>query len=277
MVTDGETNTLYVSEKLKKRSTFWLQFESILTSKKIEYHLLPFTRDIWAVDYMPIQIDENKFIQFKYEPDYLQNREFISTQTKAKLVCEAIGIKPVESELKIDGGNVIKGKNWAILTDKIFKENRFFEKEKLVAELERLFLTRIVIIPQDPYDYLGHADGIVRYYSEDAVLINRGEHGQGAALHKKLKRVLRASGIESIEIPHQPCSTNSSNAHGFYINFLQMKNFILVPLFNLKQDETAVRFFEQLYPNQSVETIDSREISKDNGVLNCVTWNIKSF
>src|SRR5690606_25240750 len=114
---------LFLSEKLKERDQFLSELIHILDHQKIMYEFLPFTNDIWAVDYMPIQQGIDKFIQFKYEPDYLQTNQFILTQTDPKLVCKAIGLNTIYSEIRMDGGNLIKGKDWVILTDKIFSEN----------------------------------------------------------------------------------------------------------------------------------------------------------
>ena len=53
-----------------------------------------------------------------------------------------------------------------------------------------------------------------------------------------------------------------------------MNGFLLLPTFGLEEDEANFRMFEELFPHCRVETIDSREVSRDGGVLNCVSWNI---
>jgi agmatine deiminase len=225
---------------------------------------------------MPIQKELDKFILFKYEPDYLQNDEFILTQTDTKTVCKAIGLSTTDSNIKIDGGNVIKGNDWVILTDKIFKENASFEKNNLITELENLFEVKVIIIPQEPSDFTGHADGIVRYYNNDTVLINSYKPTDKKEFHKRLNKELRNQGLRTIEIPYSPYdNANCDLADGLYINYLQMENLILMPTFNKKEDEKTYRQFQQLFPGHIIETIDSRDISKDGGVLNCITWNIK--
>ena len=54
-----------------------------------------------------------------------------------------------------------------------------------------------------------------------------------------------------------------------------MENLIIVPTFGLKEDDQAVRRFEDLFPKQTIATVESREIAEHGGVLNCITWNIK--
>ncbi len=276
MIIDSETNLLYLSDVLKAREEFFNNLTSLLIKNGVKYRLLPETNDIWAVDYMPIQTGLTKFICFKYEPDYLQNDEYIITQTNTKSVCKAINLNTTDSEIKLDGGNVIKGKNWVILTDKIFDENAGFKKNELINELEVLFKTKVIIIPKEPNDFTGHADGVVRYYDNETVLINSYKPTDKREFQNRLTKELKNQGLRTIEIPYKPYDNkNYDMADGLYINYLQMDNFILLPTFEKKEDERAYRQFEQLFPGQTIETIDSRDVSVDGGVLNCITWNIK--
>lgn len=276
MIIDSETNLLYLSEVLRSREEFFNNLTSLLTKNGVKYKLLPETNDIWAVDYMPIQTDLTKFIQFRYEPDYLQNDEFILTQTNTKSVCKTVNLNTTDSEIKLDGGNVIKGKNWVILTDKIFKENADFKKNELINELENVFQVKVIIIPKEPNDFTGHADGVVRYYNNETVLINSYKPTDKIEFQRRLTKELKNQGLKTIEIPYNPYDNSDYDmADGLYINYLQMEDFILLPTFEKNEDERAYRQFEQLFPGHPIRTIDSREVSVDGGVLNCITWNIK--
>jgi agmatine deiminase len=66
-------------------------------------------------------------------------------------------LSPVKSNLIIDGGNVVRGKDWVILTDKIFKENPARTRTEILKELEKLFKAKPIIVPADPSDFTGHA------------------------------------------------------------------------------------------------------------------------
>lgn len=276
MIIDSETNLLYLSEVLQSRENFFNNLTSLLTKNGIKHKLLPQTNDIWAVDYMPIQTGLTDFIQFKYEPDYLQNDEFILTQTNTKSVCKAINLKTIDSEIKLDGGNVIKSKKWVILTDKVFDENANLKKNELINELENLFETKVIIIPKEPNDFTGHADGVVRYYDNETVLINSYKPTDKREFQNRLTKELKNQGLRTIEIPYNPYDNiNYDMADGLYINYLQMDNFILLPTFEKREDEKVYRQFEQLFSRQTIEIIDSRNIAADGGVLNCITWNIK--
>lgn len=144
MITDKETNKVYFSEWLKKDSDFkdaCSRITTILDKHKIDYTFLKETKDIWARDYMPVQKDVGSFIQFRYEPFYLQDQ--IEFQSDPKIVCPANGINPVFSNINIDGGNVIKWHDKVIISTRVFAENQGYDKIKLIAEIERLFDARV--------------------------------------------------------------------------------------------------------------------------------------
>lgn len=274
MITDDQTNFLYFSDKLLDRARFYSAFIEILKTSKINFDLLPFTNDIWCRDYMPIQASMNRFIQFVYKPNYLQSKKWIHTQTNPTLACDFLQIKPEECKLKLDGGNVIKGRTWAIITDKVFSENKHLTRKQIMTELEEIFQVNLIIIPKEPNEMTGHADGMVRFYNSDTVLINHYDRTVSENFKIKLKRALKNGGLDNIEIPFAPAGSTHEASDGLYINFLHMKDLMLIPTFKIKEDERAVKLFEQLYPGRCIKTIDSREISKDGGVLNCITWNI---
>ncbi len=277
MITDDKTNFLYLSDLLPRKKIFFESFTNLLASLQVRYELLPFTKDIWCRDYMPIQVEQCKFVRFKYEPDYLQNNTYISSQTNNKQVCRAIEIAAIESHIKIDGGNVIKGSDWVILTDKIFKENPTHTKLGLIKELENLFGCKIIIIPREPGDYTGHADGMVRYYDDNTLLINNYKPNDKPDFQRKLMRELKGNGFQLIKIPYNPYkNVNRESADGLYINYLKMDSLTILPIFGMKEDDLTARFFEQLFPGRPLKTIDAREVSKEGGVLNCITWNIKT-
>ena len=59
---------------------------------------------------------------------------------------------------------------------------------------------------------------------------------------------------------------------GFNVVFIV----IIVPLFGEGENRDAMNKLIELYPDNFIQRIDSREIAEESGVLNCITWNIKS-
>lgn len=275
MIPDRETNALYLSAKIQERRFFYGLLENCLVKNKIDFCLLKHTRDIWVRDFMPVQISSDRFVQFVYEPDYLEAPEYSDLKTNPILVVEGLGLNIAFSSLKLDGGNVIKSKNWVILTEKVFKENWQIPKWKIKKDLEDIFATKVIFIPQEPEDFTGHSDGILRCYDDDTVLVNEYRDSFNLGFRRKLFKVLKDEGIKTVPIPYNPYSNKTSeSARGAYINFLEISDLIILPFFGLKDDDIALKAFERLYPSRRIEVIDCNDIAKDGGVLNCISWAI---
>jgi len=115
---------------------------------------------------------------------------------------------------------------------------------------------------------------MVRFYDRDTVLINDYSK-EDINFQLRFRLALHNAGLNYIEIPYNPYNNvKDDQANGEYINYLQMHQAIIVPSFGIKHDEAVVRQFEQLFAGQTVITVDSNEIAKEGGILNCITWNI---
>lgn len=277
MITDNETNSLFLADTLPgKYPVFYDLFGTALRNANIEFQFLPNTKDVWAVDYMPIQIEHKDFVQFVYNPDYLRDsKRWRKTISDVDAICRDIGIEPAKSNILLDGGNVIKTTDKIIMCDKVFAENPGINEKELIKELQRLFrVDKLHFIPTQPFDFTGHADGMVRFYDSDTVLVNdySKEHRD---FQLRFRAALHNAGLRSIEISYNPYNNKKdSHANGIYINFLQMQEAVVVPTFGIEEDEVAIKKFEQLFPGQTIIAVDGNELAYDGGLFNCITWNI---
>ena len=278
MITDKETNFLYLADSLQKQkySAFLDRLEKVLVEINIPYKFLLNTKDIWAVDYMPIQINTDKFVQFNYKPDYLQNKTQLKTVTDVDSVCKSINLLPKKTEIVVDGGNVIRTNNKVIMCDKVFKENPNINEKDLIKQLKDTFeIDNIYFVPWDKLDTIGHADGMVRFVDNNTVLINDLSK-EKPEYQRAFRMALNNAGFDWIEIPYNPyVNKTHSSAEGIYLNYLQMKQGIIIPTFQRIEDDRAVKIIESIFKGQNIVTIDSNEIAKEGGILNCITWNIK--
>lgn len=274
MITDNQTNFLYLADTLPtKYPDFCKRFEKVLTDCNIEFAFLPNTKDVWAVDYMPIQIERNKFVRFVYNPSYLQSKKYLKTISEVDTICEEIGIQIIKSNIVLDGGNVTRTTDKVIMTDRIFKENPGIERKQLIKQLKELFQVDILFfVPEQPGDFTGHSDGMVRFVDEKTVIINDYK-AEKKEFSRAFEIAIHKTGLNYRKIPYSP-SVNCSQANGDYINYLQMDKTIIIPTFGLKEDDEIVKQFEQIFKGNNIYTIDSNEIANDGGVLNCITWNI---
>ncbi|MEO6522924.1 MAG: agmatine deiminase family protein [Mucilaginibacter sp.] len=277
MIQDSETNLLYLADCLpKKNPAFTGEFLQLLNHNYIKYKYLPNTKDIWAVDYMPLQLELNKFVNFIYNPDYLQTIAGSKTISDVPAILKEIGITATNSDIVLDGGNVVKNKNTVILCDKVFKENPRHNEKDMIKKLEEIFnVDRIIFLPTHKDDFTGHADGMVRFIDNETLLINRYVK-EDRKFQLGVRMALHNAGFETIELPYNPYNNPSNDdACGIYINYLEMNEFLIVPIFNLVEDEEAVKLIEELFGTKKILTLNSIEIARKGGILNCISWNIK--
>lgn len=277
MITDNQTNFLFLSDRLRvKYSDFYKNFEKLISVNNIKFALLQNTKDVWVVDYMPIQIELNKFVSFNYNPPYLQTKEYLKTISNVDEICGQIGIEIIKSNIIIDGGNVTRTNDKVIMTDRIFKDNPTYSRKQLVKELyELLQVDKLYLIPEQPGDYTGHSDGMVRFIDEKTIIIND-YIKEKKVFYNAFEIAIHNTGLDYIKIPYNVYENKSEDqANGDYINYLQMENILIIPTFGIKEDEVVVKQFEKIFLGHKIETIDSNEIAHQGGILNCITWNIR--
>jgi agmatine deiminase len=275
MIVDSETNHLYLADCLQEKMPgFYTDFSRVLHDIGVPVGLIPASKDIWARDYMPLQVAKDKFIQFQYDPDYLNDPRYAVTRSDVDLIVLKMGLAALKSTLRVDGGNVVKGKDIVLMCDKVFRENPSIPKKDLTRKLEELLeVSRIVFLPQDPNDIIGHADGMTRFLDDRTVLVN--DYSQEPENFRYgVYGALKAANLDYIPIPYNPYrNITGLDATGIYINYLQMQQGILLPVYAKKEDETVVRELEQLFPGVTVTAVLSSKLAKKGGVLTCVSWN----
>jgi agmatine deiminase len=280
MILDKETNIVYFSDFLRSKDEYKTTFERIkiiLDKHQIQYEFLLETKDIWCRDYMPIQIETDEFIQFRYEPSYLKSE--IKLQSNPKTVLETNGLNAKFSNINLDGGNVIKWTDKSILTTRIFKENPKLTSTELTKELERLLKTEILLIPDVTEDMTGHADGHLRFIDSNTVLVNELK-GEFKYWRDEFLKMVKQAGLDFIEIPwfEHKDRNYKDTAIGGYVNYLEIGKVILFPIFEIKgnKDKEAIATIKKVFPDRIIEPINVNEIAKHGGLLNCVTWTIKT-
>ncbi len=276
MISDCQTDFLYLADKLPKDyPDFHERFEKVLLESNIEYALLPNTKDIWAVDYMPIQVESNKFVRFVYNPSYLRTKALRKTISDVDEICKEIGIEAIKTDIIIDGGNLTRWTNKVIMTDRVFKDNPNYERKQLIKDIHELLqVDKIYFVPEQPGDFTGHSDGMVRFVDENTVVVN--DYCREKDWFKSAFEIaLHNAGLDLVRIPYNVYSNKTNDqANGCYINYLQMADIVIVPTFGMKEDDDAVKQLELVFKGQTVTALESNEIANEGGVLNCVTWNI---
>jgi agmatine deiminase len=245
------------------------KIKNTLNKHNILYKFIKNTKDIWCRDYLPIKVNDKKFIQFQYDPNYLKNYKHL--KTNPIYLHRQLNIKPIISNINIDGGNIIKNKDIAIMTNKIFKENKNFKKNGLINKLINLLeIKKLIIIPKQPYDRYGHSDSMIRFIDKNTVLVNDFSLENKNYILKILK-ILKENGLDFIILTY-PKSFFNKYKWGAYLNFIEINNIIFLPIYGIEEDNYVINFFELIFPNKKIEPIKIPNIIKQGGALHCITW-----
>ena len=290
-ITDNRTDKVYISSLIDKpsgdldkvvRGTLKSCIKQFANSE-----ILYNTRDVWARDYMPIQLTHDIYLSYTYKPDYLHDYPQCVTNWQVHHVHsqsqyakgEHFDFKVIQIPLILDGGNVVKAivnnKPCFIMCDKVLQENNVNYNEFQIwwknwwkdnfdgTEMG------IVLLPWEGIkdNPIGHADGMVRYISEGQVLMTNyldfdKKYGGKYGCH--MKEELEKGGFTVYALHFSDkfdCSTDPSFCALFdntwcYINYLQVGNKILLPSLGYESlDEEAKRQIDEVF-NIETHTTD---------------------
>jgi agmatine deiminase len=283
MVTDRDTNFVYFSSLIKERpdlKSLWLYLEKALHSSGIRYGFIENTSDIWCRDYMPLQYTRDSLVQFIYDPPYCHDDEHrhLITDTDQVVLNPEITTTKTLASLVLDGGNVVKSGNAAVVTDRIFEDNKGDRNEILAQLKQHLQVEHLHLIPEQPEDMTGHADGMVRFLDDHTLLVaDYQEHKK--RWRTQYEQALQQTGLKLIKFPNVLSEIKNNEgeytAIGCYINFAWIGEVVLFPQFDIPEDEAALRTAREIFSGYEVIPIPCRKLAMEGGALNCVTWNVQ--
>jgi agmatine/peptidylarginine deiminase len=273
-VTDSDTNKVYISSWLKDECpNFYGRFIILLQDNGIAFQVMQSTNDIWARDYMPIQIYDDHFVQYCYNPNYLQKSdEDKESITDVDSVCKELGISTYKTDLVIDGGNVVKAGKYIIMTEKVYIENSHLKPAEVRAQLRSIFHSDVLMLPWDKNEPYGHADGIVKAIDDNTVLLTN-YNDFDPRFAKRFEEIL-SKHFTVKKLSYHVEHRNKNN--WAYINFLRVGDIIILPGLETEEDGQALSQIQGFFPKCKVLQIDASEVVEKGGALNCITWNTKS-
>ncbi len=280
---DAQTNFVYISDKLKEfYPNTYHRLTQLFVKMEIEWGEVKGTKDIWIRDYMPIQISEDHFLMYNYSPDYLTGHDINSRTASYSIFHRYIpDCCCKDIKIKLDGGNVVPYHNGMILTDKVFTENGYEKNDQTFYRyLKEKISANIILLPwhcdnpDDPNaDVYGHADGLVRWTGNGKILLTN--HRDFDA--KEADEIRKRLEMENLEVTEMFFDVPNPNRdfNWAYINYLQVGNKIIVPVFGIPEDKQALAYIKEANPDCIIRTFRMRHIASLGGVLHCITWNIK--
>ena len=247
--------------------------------------------DSWMRDIAPIFYNEDKklkSISFEFNgygkyPDYLNDNKI------SKFISNYLNIPTKTSDLVIEGGAITYDdkKNLFSTKNVIFNKNRKqkHNSEYIIKELKFLFDLNYIFLFENGLmedDTDGHVDNLLCPIGKNKYLI--------ASTHKldpnyeileKNKTDLinffkdTNQRFDLIEVPLPTRKKiNNKNIISSYINFYFSKNKIILPKFNVKEDNEVKLTFEKLFPNREIMMLETENINYGGGNIHCITMNV---
>lgn len=278
MITDSQTNTVYFSiETEDVYPDEFAELKKIIEAQGYQVGLLAEADDFYCRDFMPVQVTKNDFVQFIFRPAaYFERKDYRHISNPVYIELFNSLPQPRYSPLILDGGNIIKLEDKAIVTKRVIKDNlyQFPSEDAIIERLKFDLKCKVLLIDEYPEEATGHADGLIRFIDSSTVFINEPDP-KFQEWENKFRADLTGYSLKYIELPC-PMGEKIKTADGLYINYLQVGNLIIVPQFGIKEaDGIAVDIIEANVGNNiKVVPMEANWIAENGGVLNCSSWTI---
>ena len=247
--------------------------------------------DSWMRDIGPIFYTEDKklkSISFDFN-GYGKYADYCNDNKISQFISNYLNIPTKNSDLVIEGGAITYDdkKNLFSTKNVIFNKNRKQKHsiEYIINELKLLFNLNYIFLFENGLiddDTDGHVDNLLCPIGKDKYLI--------ASTHKldPNYQILEKNKADLIKFFHDtdqkfdlieiPLPTrkkiNNKNIISSYINFYFSKNKIILPKFNVKEDDEVKITFEKLFPNREIMMLETENINYGGGNIHCITMNV---
>ncbi len=247
--------------------------------------------DSWMRDIAPIFYNEDeklKSISFEFNgygkyPDYLNDNKI------SKFISNYLNIPTKISDLVIEGGAITYDdkKNLFSTKNVIFNKNRKqkHNSEYIIKELKLLFDLNYIFLFENGLmedDTDGHVDNLLCPIGKNQYLIATTHkldpnyeilEKNKSDLIKFFKDTNQTFDLIEVPLPTRK-KINNKNIISSYINFYFSKNKIILPKFNVKEDNEVKLTFEKLFPNREIMMLETENINYGGGNIHCITMNV---
>ena len=247
--------------------------------------------DSWMRDIAPIfYIEDEKLKSISFEfngygkyPDYLNDNKI------SKFISNYLSIPTKISDLVIEGGAITYDdkKNLFSTKNVIFNKNRKqkHNSEYIIKELKLLFDLNYIFLFENGLmedDTDGHVDNLLCPIGKNKYLIASTHkldpnyeilEKNKADLIKFFRDTNQTFDLIEVPLPTRK-KINNKNIISSYINFYFSKNKIILPKFNVKEDNEVKLTFEKLFPNREIMMLETENINYGGGNIHCITMNV---
>lgn len=251
------------------------------------------SNDTWARDHGGITIfedDKPLILDFVFTGWGLKFPAFLDNLITGRLQQAGVFTPPLRhGGLALEGGGIESDGQGTLLTTSecllSLNRNPHLDQAATEAKLKELFGVKRVLWLHHGYlagdDTDSHIDTLARFCSADTIAYvqcvdAKDEHYEALkAMEKELQAFTTAEGKPYQLIP-LPMATACFAADGHrlpatYANFLIINQAVLVPTYQVPEDELALVQIKKAFPNHEVIGINCRALIEQHGSLHCIT------
>jgi agmatine/peptidylarginine deiminase len=244
------------------------------------------TNDTWARDCSAISIEENtKTIlldftfngwgnKFRSDKDNALTQALYPDAKECNFILEGGGIETNGVDILLTTAHTMLNKN----------RNKFLTKEAITKSLQDYFGMKNILYLYHGYlagdDTDSHIDTLVRFVDKKTLVYvccedQEDEHYHSLKLmENELKYFAKIYNLKLIALPMcDAVYDKGERLPATYANFLFVNNAILLPIYNVKQDQKAIEIFKNIFQDKEIIPIDCSILIRQHGSLHCISMN----
>jgi agmatine deiminase len=197
-------------------------------------------------------------------------------------------------EFVLEGGSIESDGMGTLLTTSecllSSQRNPHLNKDQITQFLKEVFGLKKVLWLDHGFlngdDTDSHIDTLARLCSPDTIAyvkcdLKSDEHYvELHAMEKQLQSFTNAKNekykLVALPFPDACYDANGNRLPATYANFLIVNGGVLVPVYNVPQDEEALRIIGEIFPERKVKAVNCRPLIEQHGSLHCITMQYPS-
>ena len=285
---------LFVQDDYEKNRIFRILQKAGADQNQIEFISSEYA-DVWFRDYGPVFVVKSD-IKALAIVDWIFNawggkyEELKSDNYIPSFISKKMGIEVFSPGIVLEGGSIDVNGCGAVLTTKqcLLNKNRnpHLSKEEIEEYLDEYLGADNVIwlnqgIKGDDTD--GHIDDIARFVNADTVIcaLEEDPENENYKILRENYEILRTATIKTgkkgqknlkvITVPMPGTIDAEISLPASYTNFYIGNGVVLVPVFEAKNDKTALEIIQSVFPTRKVIGINCKAMVYGLGTIHCIS------
>jgi agmatine/peptidylarginine deiminase len=251
------------------------------------------TNDTWARDCSALCVrdtQETKLLDFTFNA-WGEKFEALKDNKMNKSIAKCYNKEMQTIDFVLEGGAVESNGVDTLLTTAacMLNKNRnaHLNTVTITEKLREYFGAEHILYLNHGYlagdDTDSHIDTLARFINANTIMYvqckdETDEHyKQLKLMEEELQMIAQEQNLKLIALPMaQAIYFEQERLPATYANFLFVNDAVLVPTYNVAQDEEAINIFKKTFPNRDVIGIDCSVLIRQHGSLHCVSMNFSS-